>query len=248
MLVNLGGQILLGGILREPRREILSRGIHRRQIWLIIYSIVLLTGMLKVYNRDAVPVFFMANARKVILIDPGHGGWDPGKIDNAGRLEKDINLKIATKLQRDLELGGGVVFTTRLSDVALADKKRADLNNRKDLAAVTGADILISVHQNSYPSPNARGAQVFYYGDSERSKRLAECIQKRMSETQDISGRAAKPNESYYMLKRTTIPAVIVECGFMSNASDSAKLAKDEYQEKVAWSIYLGIIDYYTGT
>jgi N-acetylmuramoyl-L-alanine amidase len=228
--------------------KINSRVIDRKQALLLLYSVVMLAGTLKVYGSGMASVFFTPTTKKIILLDAGHGGWDPGKIDARGRLEKDINLSIVKKLQKNLEIGGSFVFTTRITDTALSDGKRQDLDNRRELADTLRADMLVSVHQNSYPDPSVRGAQVFYYGTSEKSKRLAECIQSRMmSSLNQNKKRAAKANDNYYMLKRTSIPAVIVECGFMSNASDSAKLVDNDYQEKIAWAIYMGITDYFSG-
>jgi len=221
------------------------RNFGKRHVLLIAYSLVLIAGVAKIYGSAAEPVFLAPAARTIVLIDPGHGGWDPGKIDGAGRLEKDINLAIAKKLQTALEIGGGSVFTTRLTDTALADRKRADLNKRRALADELHADILVSIHQNSFPDKSAQGAQVFYYGDSIKSQKLAEFIQNRMNEDRAHGSREAKPNESYYLLKKTSIPAVIIECGFMTNPSDAANLQKESYQEDIAQAIYLGILDFY---
>lgn len=135
---------------------------------------------------------------------------------------------------------------TRVEDKALSSKKRADLNERKNIGNNNNADLLISIHQNSFPKPSAQGAQVFYFNQSEKSKLLAECIQNKIIEFVDSNNdRIAKANTNYYILKQTKIPAVIVECGFLSNDEDNKKLNTEQYQEKIAWAIYMGIIDYY---
>lgn len=224
----------------------LFKKIRKEQVLLVLYTVVIFAGLLKVYVTESVPTFMMPTDKKVIMLDAGHGGWDPGKIGFGDVVEKDINLAITKKVQRNLELSGAFVVTTRLTDTALADGKRRDLDARRNLSNNLSADIIVSIHQNSYPSPNVKGAQVFYYDNSEKSKRLAECIQNKIVEFIDPGNkRGSKENGSYYMLKKTTVPAVIVECGFLSNYSEGKKLSKDEYQEKIAWAIYMGIVDYY---
>jgi N-acetylmuramoyl-L-alanine amidase len=193
-----------------------------------------------------VPTFSFPTEKKVILIDAGHGGWDPGKVGRGNVLEKDLNLAIAEKLQMMLEQGGAFTVTTRTTDTALADSKKGDLSARKNMAYDYEADILVSIHQNSYPKANIKGAQVFYFDNSEKSKLLAESIQGRVVEFLDPGNiRGSKANDAYYLLKKTAVPAVIVECGFLTNETDLQNLADDGYQEKVAWSIYMGIVDYF---
>jgi N-acetylmuramoyl-L-alanine amidase len=145
-----------------------------------------------------------------------------------------------------LEQGGSVVMMTRIEDEALGDKKASDMQGRRDLSALSKADIFISIHQNSYPSNNVRGAQVFYYSRSEEGKRLAEAIQYEIKDFVDTSNRReVKPNDEYYILKHTSIPAVIIECGFLTSADERNALINDEYQEKMAWAIYMGIIRFF---
>jgi N-acetylmuramoyl-L-alanine amidase len=187
--------------------------------------------------------------KKVIVIDPGHGEWDPGK-QNRSVNEKDINLAISDKLQQLFELGGAVVLTTRSTDDSLADRKRADLTASAALANAASADVFISIHQNSFDSPSVHGAQVFYHATGTNSKVLAELIQERLNTFVGKHGgsamtRPAKESESYFVLKKTTMPAVIVECGFMSNLRDLELLQNEDFQEKVCWAIYMGVMDYF---
>lgn len=182
---------------------------------------------------------------KNIVIDPGHGGADPGKVAGDGTQEKGINLKIAAMLQSFLEQGGAVVTTTRIQDEAVGENKREDLKRRVAIAN-DGADMFVSIHQNSFPQSSVTGAQVFYNKKSEESKRLAVFIQKRLRDVVDANNdRVAKANSNYYVLKEIDIPGVIVECGFLSNGREKEKLLTSEYQEKLAWAIYMGILDYY---
>lgn len=212
---------------------------------LIIYLITIFLGISKAYYFNTQPTFSMPVSKKVIFIDAGHGEWDPGKVAKDGTLEKDINLQISKYLQGYLEQSGGFVLTTRVEDKALSNKKREDLKERKNIANNENVDLLVSIHQNSFPKENVKGAQVFYYSGSEESKRLAECVQNRLKEIDSTNNRVAKENKDYYLLKQTSMPSIIVECGFLSNQEEKNKLNSKQYQEKLAWAIYMGILDYY---
>jgi len=187
----------------------------------------------------------MPVSRRVIVIDAGHGGWDPGMVSNKVE-EKGINLAIAKKLQVFLEQGGATVIVTRLEDTGLADKKAGDMQARRLIANTSHADIFVSIHQNSYNSANVQGFQAFYYNESDNSKKLAQSIQDRLKEFVNPNNRlGARANKNYYVLKETVMPAVLVECGFLTNPGERYRLTEDEYQEKIAWGIYLGIVDYF---
>lgn len=182
----------------------------------------------------------------VIVLDAGHGGWDPGKTGTAGADEKHLNLAVVEKLAEILEQSGAEVILTRSTDEALGEGKRKDLAERKRIADETGADLLISIHQNAFPSPEARGAQVFYHRSSPQGRALAECVQESLRQRVDGSNhRQAKENHSYYILRTTELPAVLVECGFLSNREEERLLNDSAYQEKLAWAIYGGILDYF---
>lgn len=185
-----------------------------------------------------------------IVIDPGHGGRDPGKIGVNNALEKDINLSISLKL-KDLLIQNDIqVIMTREEDIGLyseddSNKKRADLNARVALIKESKADLAVSVHQNSFTEEYVKGAQVFYYSASESGKRLAQIIQEQIVETiADGNHRKAKPNSNYFMLQKAECPMVIVECGYMSNIRESALLTDENYQEKMAYAIHLAIMRY----
>jgi len=213
----------------------------------LIYITVILTFALSSTQGtppQVVDVFAMPAAGSVIIIDAGHGDWDPGKVATDDILEKDINLAIALKLQRYLEQGGSYVLLTRADDTALGDTKRTDMFGRTAIVNDSHGDLLISIHQNSFPDSRASGPQVFYYGDSEQSKRLAESVQTQMSTMLDARRREAKANENYFMLKKTKIPAIIVECGFLSNPNDRALLITEAHQQRVAWAIYVGVVNF----
>lgn len=220
--------------------------IRKDQILAVLYVIVIIGGLLKTNTIESTLTFSMPTGKKIILIDAGHGGWDPGKVGRNNTLEKDINLAIAEKLQMMLEQGGAYIVTTRAEDTALSNDKRQDLNARKDMAYNYKVDILVSIHQNSYPKASIKGAQVFYFDNSEKSKLLADSIQNQIVSFLDPNNkRGSKANGNYYLLKKTSVPAVIVECGFLTNDYEREKLLEDEYQERVAWSIYMGIVNYF---
>lgn len=186
----------------------------------------------------------------VVVIDSGHGGNDPGKIGINGSLEKDINLQIAKKLQAYLEASDVEVIMTREDDQGLYEesdshKKMADMRNRCKRINDARPALAVSIHQNSYHEEAISGGQVFYYKSSVKGKRLAELLQKRFDFVLGSENRRkAKPNENYYLLLHVKEPIVIVECGFLSNWKEAAALATEEYQEKMAWTIHMGIMEY----
>lgn len=210
----------------------------------LFYMLLIFMGTARVYYVSTRQTAAMPVQKKHIVIDAGHGGFDPGKVAADGTQEKSINLAIAKHLQAYLEQGGADVTVTRLTDEALAHGKTGDLKGRIRLQK--GCDIFVSIHQNSYPSPDVHGAQVFYYKKSENGKRLAAAIQSRIKQAADIdNSRSPKDNSSYYILKNSEIPSVIVECGFLSSFDENERLKSSGYQKKLAWAIYMGITDYF---
>ena len=184
-----------------------------------------------------------------VVVDAGHGGSDPGKVGVNSALEKDVNLQIAKMLQNFLEAEDIKVVMTRedekgLYDEGSSNKKVQDMKRR--LAIIEEADpvLVISVHQNSYHEEYVKGAQVFYYQTSEKSRKLAELLQEQLRVLDGENKRQAKGNDSYYLLKKTEKPIVIVECGFLSNRAEAEKLVTPYYQEKLAWNIHMGVMKY----
>ncbi len=186
----------------------------------------------------------------VVVIDAGHGGKDPGKVGVNDALEKDINLQIALRLKRLLEQNDVEVVLTREEDKDLASeqatsRKNEDLRARAALISKAEPVVMVSIHQNSYPEEDVDGAQVFYYSGSESGKRFGTMVQNSLkSEINDGNHRVAKANKEYYLLKKAMCPAVIVECGFLSNPTEASLLVTEEYQEKLAFAIHLGIMEY----
>lgn len=185
-----------------------------------------------------------------IVVDAGHGGKDPGKVGINGALEKDINLQIAQKLKQYLEQEDVEVILTRDSDDGLYDenasnKKVQDMKRRVEMIEEIAPVATVSIHQNSYHEEYVKGAQTFYYTRGEESKELAEKIQQSLlNEADKNNTRVAKANDSYYLLKKTSSTIVIVECGFLSNSEEAAKLCTEGYQDRMAWAIMMGIMQY----
>ena len=186
-----------------------------------------------------------------IVVDAGHGGDDPGKIGINDALEKDINLQIALKLQKILEQNNIKVVMTRNTDAGLysegtTNKKAEDMQKRCKIIENSNALFTVSIHQNSYTEEYVSGPQVFYYTTSAEGKEIAGCIQNVMNKELQIERpREIKANDTYYILKRSEAPAVIVECGFLSNEREAALLITDTYQQKAAESICDGIQKYF---
>lgn len=194
-----------------------------------------------------------AEEETTVVIDAGHGGDDPGKIGINGALEKDINLRIVQRLKQYLEAAGVTVVLTRetedgLYDSTASNKKVQDMKRRIEKIEQTDPVLTVSIHQNSYPEEPVHGAQVFYYNGSSGGEQLADLIQKQLVRDLDPENhRQIKPNDSYYLLKKTKGTIVIVECGFLSNAAEAEKLCDESYQDRVAWSIHKAILQYLHG-
>ena len=197
-------------------------------------------------------------AQKTVIIDAGHGGEDGGAVGNDGIVEKDINLSVALKLRDLLEVSGYKVIMTREKDQAIYDdeaktlreKKRSDLHNRLDIITKNSGEntVFISVHQNKFPNPKYYGTQIFYSKHDPKSMDLATCVKDSVvgflqpENTRSIKEATGK----IYLLNNAKIPAIVVECGFISNPEESKKLANKEYQSEMAFSVYCGLVNYFS--
>lgn len=217
------------------------RFFYRRKFRLLfgftIFMILLVLNCVLYCNRAD------RNRDLVVVIDAGHGGNDPGKIGVDGCKEKDVNLQIALCLKAQLQARGVTVILTRDADACLAtdgatNKKTSDMHNRVSIINQAGADYMISIHQNSYPEPSISGPQVFFYSSSEQSKQLATGIQEQLIQSlKPEKKREIKPGDELYILKNSACPAVIVECGFLSNPAECESLQQPAYQQAVAVAI-----------
>lgn len=228
----------------------------QQKVITIIMGVVFLIGsfLLAKETAEYVNTASIRQRELCVVIDAGHGGIDPGKIGINGALEKDVNLEIAYMVKGFLEAADVKVVMTREGDSGLYDenstnKKVEDMKRRIRLIDETAPVLTVSIHQNSYGEEYVHGAQVFYYDGSTQGEELAKRIQAELIETVDPeNSRQIKANDSYYLLKKTGIPIVIVECGFLSNRAEAEKLTDKNYQEKIAWAIHLGILQYLNST
>ena len=165
-----------------------------------------------------------------------------------GQLEKDINLAIALRLKEYLEASDVDVILTREDDNGLypegeRNKKMSDMKKRCQIIEKAAPDLVVSIHQNSYHEESVSGGQVFYYKNSQKGKTLAEILQKRFNYVLKNS-RQAKANGNYYLLLHVKPPIAIVECGFLSNRAEAAKLQDEVYQDRMAWTVHMGIMEF----
>lgn len=192
------------------------------------------------------------SSKYIITLDPGHGGYDPGKIGVDDSQEKNINLQITLALKQKLTDMGFVVYLTREDDSSLNTEtkgtmKTSDLNHRVQIVADHQSDLFVSIHQNSFTDPSVHGAQVFYFTGSEQGKLLAESIHGSIQSNIDPDNeRPVKGNSEYMILKKSPCPAVIVECGFLSNPDECTALTSADYQDAMAAAIAEGIWSFIT--
>lgn len=191
---------------------------------------------------------------KTIILDAGHGIPDEGAQSSSGTTEAQTNLKIALKVQNLLEQSGSTVILTRSDENAIYDldsktlrqKKISDIHNRVKIGNESSGDIFVSIHLNKIPQSEYFGWQTFYKEGNKEGKKLAESIQATLNNSiNKENNRVAKTIENVYIIKHIEIPTTIVECGFLSNPEEEKQLLDDEYQNRLAWGIYNGIINYF---
>jgi N-acetylmuramoyl-L-alanine amidase len=189
-----------------------------------------------------------------VIIDAGHGGEDGGAVSSSGTIESGINLSIACKLDDLLHFYGVSTVMVRRADISLHDmsattlreKKRSDLKKRVQLVNETENGVLVSIHQNIYSSAKLSGAQVFYANEEsslEWAMQTQECLRQTLNPGN--SRQAAKISDSIYLMKHCTRPAILIECGFLSNPKEEADLLRDEYQIKIAAALAASALAYY---
>ena len=194
---------------------------------------------------------------KIVIIDAGHGGEDCGAIGIDGRYEKDLNFEISCLLGEMLSEKGYSVVYTRTTDKLLYSeeenikglRKFYDLKNRCKIAKEYENSLFISIHMNSFAESKYSGLQVYFSKNNSESEKLANLIQKNVREKcQNENERQIKPGSDMYVLKNVENPAVLIECGFISNPEECAKLSQKEYQKELCFSIICGIIEYKSNT
>ena len=218
------------------------------------FMIFALTLSSKKDNQNYIDTVSLPVSGKVVVIDAGHGIPDEGAEVGDGTTEAQTNLKIALKLQNLLEQSGCTVILTRsdengiydLDSKTLKQKKISDIRNRVKIGNESSADIFVSIHLNKIPQEQYDGWQTFYNKNSEQGQKLAKLIQSNLNESiQKENKRVAAKIENIYIINNVEIPTTIVECGFLSNSQEKELLLTDSYQNRLAWGIYNGIIDYF---
>lgn len=226
-----------------------------RRIWWLVVPVVMFTGFFLWQQQIAVNTMAVVPVlrNRIIVIDAGHGGIDPGAIGKQGTLEKDITLKVARQLGYVLSQAGAEVILTRDSDTDLSDpdlrgpsaKKRQDLRRRVELANGEGAEAYVSIHVNSFPSSKFSGAQAFYQVGQPGGEILAKAIQEELRRVLQNTDRVAK-GMNLYINRKTSMPSVTVEIGFISNPNEELLMKNPEYQNKVVWAVFMGLVDYFS--
>lgn len=204
-----------------------------------------------------VPASAQADGRPVIVLDPGHGGLDSGAVGKSGVLEKDVNLSVVKHLQQMLELSGFEVVTTRDEDISIYDpgvegirnQKLSDMDNRLEIVQSYPDSIFLCIHQNNYTDPAYFGGQMFYNNNNPNNRTLAQIMQNRFAILQEGNDREIKlSGDELYLLRFNKNPSLMIECGFLSNPEEEARLADAEYQKQVAFTIYCGLLEYIDAT
>ena len=231
--------------------------LQRKRMMIIIGAIFVsifsyLLGSSHMY--ETVETVSLPVSGKTVILDAGHGGEDQGAESANGITEAETNLKITLKVQKLLEQSGCTVILTRSDDNAIYDidkqtlrqKKISDIKNRVKIGNNSSADIFVSIHLNKIPQSQYFGWQTFYKSSNEQSKKLATSLQNSLNESmQKENKRVPLKIDNVYIIKNVEIPTSIVECGFLSNPEEEAQLQTEEYQDKIAWGIYTGIIGYF---
>lgn len=214
-------------------------------VCILLISIFCGVGIVSVSSKDAIP-----KPNYTIVIDAGHGGRDAGCSGVTGTNESDVNLKIAKSLEKQLKtLGINVVMTRQdgngLYDANVDNYKLSDMNNRLEIINNASPNMVISIHQNSYTDSRQIGAQVFYQESDKESEEFANCVRTQLLAQLD-NARQEIIKGDYYLLKESISPAIIVECGYLTNAQEERLLISEDYQDKVAYSIMCGVVRYFS--
>lgn len=209
----------------------------------------LLLFLISLYTIGIINALNLPLLGKVIYIDPGHGGTDPGAIYN-DLYESNLNLQISLKIQTELEKTGAIVYLTRYGDYDLSvknalNRKRSDLSRRANIINDSKADIYLSIHLNSDTSSTWQGAQAFYDTVNAKNEVIAKIMQEQFKI--DLkTNREYKEIKGHYLYQRVKVPGVLLEVGFISNPNERYLLKQDSYQQKIANSVKNGLINYFT--
>lgn len=224
---------------------------------MVISLVLVILSIIEIKTSSEEVIKVMPIASKTIIVDAGHGGIDPGAMtDDESIKEKDINLKIVKKLKELIESSGAVVILTRNDDTSLyvegegkttRQKYNENLRNRKKIIDESSADMFVSIHLNKFEQSKYYGAQTLYPEGKEEDKKLANYVQNELKRVVDnTNNRKIKSRDNIYLIKNNKIPSILIECGFLSNEKEAKLLNDEEYQDKIAWAIYVGIQKYFS--
>ncbi len=231
--------------------------INKKRLIFIEVSIILsifFSTILNKSNDDTINTSSIPVSSHTVTIDAGHGIPDEGAQNENGLTEARINLKIALKVQKLLEVSNCTVILTRsdengiydIDSKTLREMKVSDMKNRVKIGNSSDSDIFISIHLNKIPQNQYYGWQTFYKKNSEEGKKLSNYIQENLNQSIQIENkRVPQTISGKYIIENLEIPTVIVECGFLSNPTEANLLTQNDYQDKIAWGIYCGIMDYF---
>ena len=231
--------------------------IHKERIYFVILAFIISVAGYQLFamkNKSTVETVSLPVSDKTIVLDAGHGYPDEGAESADGVTEQKINLSITKKVQSLLEQSGCNVILTRsdengiynLDSKTIREKKVSDIKNRVKIGNESSADAFISIHLNKIPQSQYYGWQTFFKPNSEKSEALAKNIQEELNASiQKENKREALKITGKYIIEHVEIPITIIECGFLSNPEEETQLQQDEYQNRLAWGIYNGIMDYF---
>lgn len=225
---------------------------------LVLIFSLLATGVIYVWQKESAVTASLNDKNFTVVIDAGHGGIDGGTQSSDGTLEKDINLKIALMLRDILNSFGIQTVMTRETDISIhsdgvtgiKNQKISDIHNRLEIAESTPDAILVSIHQNYFTQEKYSGSQVFYSGNNPESEKLALAVRSSLilNHQKDNTREIKKSGKEIYLLSNTSVPAIMLECGFLSNEREAKLLQTQEYQRQIAFFAALGIMDYINST
>lgn len=221
--------------------------IKKRTLCVIFVCVVLICSFIGI--SYAVQATSSPKPEYSIVIDAGHGGRDGGTIGSSGITESELNLMYAKELKSLCEdYGIGVTMTRSdmngLYDESATNKKRSEMERRKNIINSSGADIMISIHMNSFPLSSCNGAYVFYANGSEQGLTLAKSVQTSLCQSFDNARKSVSVGD-YFVLNYSQMPSVLVECGFLSNPQEEKNLQSKEYCKKFCYSLLVGILSYF---
>lgn len=222
--------------------------VRKRHLCLILCAIFILVALSVYFGLTKQT--YQPNLSPTVVIDAGHGGVDGGAIGKkTGITESEINLQYANSLKEVLQnLGVNVVMTRTdmngLYSPLASNKKKSDMEKRKQIIEESGADLVISVHMNAFPLSSSRGAQVFYGLDNARGQVLGDCVQEQLRTVSDYAKSKSKKGD-FYILNCTTLPGVLVEFGFLSNAEEESLLVQEDYRIQMCEAVARGVLNFY---